>query len=286
MVTYPNLHHLQYFADAVDLGGISAAAKKNLVTHPAISRAITSLEAHLGLELLEHRKKSFVVTEAGLSVAEQARTLLAAAGRFNALHLAAGSAESVTLSIGVSRTLSEEFLFPLLRSLKEKFPAARAHVRFGTANEIAEAVAKGALDMGLTIGGLSLPTLRQVAIRSGKFLLVERGPGAREDWEAKSFIVTEPRLETELLKREYQGRFNRALPVAFEIGSWETIGQLVRQGLGVGLLPDLAVKSWKKDSYRSLRPAWFECDYEVYLHSPRAPSPNRALRHALGLFRG
>jgi DNA-binding transcriptional LysR family regulator len=48
MITYPNLHYLKYFADAVDLGSVSGAAQKNLVTHPAISRAISALERHLG----------------------------------------------------------------------------------------------------------------------------------------------------------------------------------------------------------------------------------------------
>ena len=72
------MYHLRYFVDAVELGSISSAAQKSLVTHSAISRAVSALEKHLDVALLEHKKKSFKVTEAGYQIADQARLLLAA----------------------------------------------------------------------------------------------------------------------------------------------------------------------------------------------------------------
>ena len=281
MITYPNLYHLKYFAEAVELGSISRAAEKNLVTHPAISRAISALEKHLGIPLLEHQKKSFKVTAAGYQIAKQARLLLSAAADFNSLSLDSKNEEALTLTIGISRTLAELYLSTLLRSVQMKFPTAKIQVRFGTTNEITGAVAQNSLDLGITIGNQNLATLKQSVIKTGKFILVEKAAGKNIP---KPFILTEPRFETELLKKNYHNQFGVTLPVLSEISSWEVIGQLVQQGLGTGLLPDITVQSWKKGTFRILKPSWFDAGYEVYVHYPRTPIQNRIQQYALEIL--
>lgn len=282
MLTYPNLYHLKYFADAVDLGSISGAARMNLVTHPAISRAISALEKQLGLRLLDHQRKFFKVTTEGHRVARQARRLLESASNFHALKLESEAAAG-TVSVGMSRTLSDHYLSRLLEEVASRFPNARTHVHFGTTTEITEAVAKNSIDLGITIGTQNFPTLKQSVVRTGKFLLVEAASNRnhRDSFESKRFILTEPRFETELLKRSYQRQFARALPVMFEIRSWEVIGQFVQKGHGVGLLPDLAITNWNKNAYRVLRPQWFDCEYEVYVHHSRTPARNFILQSML-----
>lgn len=281
MITYPNLYHLKYFVDAVALGSISGAAHKNLVTHPAISRSISALEKHLGTPLMEHQKKSFKLTEAGFKVAEQAQILLSAASEFGALNLKPEKSEAVEVKMGISRTLSETYLNPILQNLKTKFPEATAKVRFGTTNDIIEAVANRSIDLGLTIGTVNLATLRQTVIKEGQFVLVESGPRKHwsDEFDSKSFIMTEPRSETERLKAAYKRQFGLTLPVLFEISSWEVIGQLVQKGLGIGLLPDISVKSWHRGSYRILKSLDFKCPYQIYIHTLRASANNRVLNY-------
>lgn len=270
MITYPNLYHLKYFVDAVKLGSVSGAAQQNLVTHPAVSRAISALEKHLGTRLMEHQKKSFKLTEAGYRLAEQAQILLLAASKFGSLK--SENNDLIELKIGMSRTLSEAYLNPLLHSVKNKFPHATAKVRFGTTNEIVEAVANRSVDLGLTIGTLNLATLRQTVVREGRFALIESG--TKKDWhddvESKTFIITEPRTETEKLKAAYRRQYGGSLPSLFEISSWDVIGQLVQKGMGVGLLPEISVRNWKKGSFRELNAFEFECSYEIYVHTLRS----------------
>lgn len=283
MITYPNLYYLKYFVDAVELESISGSAQRNSVSHPAVSRAISSLEKHLGVELLEHQKKLFKVTETGYQVANQARTLLSSAKAFNSFSLITKEREPVRLSIGISRSLTSLYLSPLLKDIKANFLGAEVHIQFGTTVEIAESVAKKSIDVGITIGTQSLPTLKQTTIRKGKYLLIESGAskGIRESWEAKSFILTEPRFETETLKQEYQRQFGNPLRVQVEARSWEVIGQLVQEGLGIGLVPDVTVKGRQKESFRILRPTWFDCDYEIYVHYLRRRSAHRIIQYVV-----
>ncbi len=276
MITYPNLYHLKYFCDAVELGSISAAAQKNLVTHPAISRAITSLELYLGISLLDHQKKSFNITPAGYKIAEQANVLLRVAKDFEKLNLKNNIDQQLSLKIGVSKSLSEYYLYPLLSELKNDFPLLNVQVKFGTTNEIIGAVANGAIDLGLTIGSQNLPTLKQTIVKKGHFLLVENILKSNEakELDVKKFILTEPRFETEKLKSVYKKKFGKNLKSEYEISSWEAIGSLVKKGFGVGLLPDIVIQNWKENTYRVLKTSsWFECQYEIVLHSLKT-SPN------------
>lgn len=281
MITYPNLYHLKYFADAAALGSISRAAEKNFVTHPAVSRAISALEEYLGTPLLEHQKKSFKLTEAGYKVAEQAQTLLLAASNFGNLDADDKTQLPMELKIGISRTLAEAYLSTLLLELKSKFPQVKVKVRFGTANEIAQAVAENTIELGLTIGGPSLATLKQTVVKNGSFILVEGG--SKKEWaknlNSKQLILTEPRVETEKLKISYKKEFGTAAQVLCEVSSWDVIGQLVQKGLGIGLLPDISIKHWPKKSFRLIKTKWFESPYEICVYTLKSQASNQAVEY-------
>jgi len=277
----PNLNHLRYFTDAVDLGSISAAADKNLVTHPAISRAISALEAHLGVELLAHKKKSFEVTPTGFLVARKAKALLEATDIFQTGNLAAQDAVTGSVSIGISRTLGQAYLSSILKSLARQFPQVQVQIRFGTAGEIVEKLAQNSLDMGLTIGYQPMATLKQTRMRHGQFLLVRANHKSKSSkivLPAENFILTEPRAETELLKKLFYRQFKTHLRIGHEVGSWDMITQLVSDGLGVGLIPDIALTSDRQISLVPLKTDWFHSPYEIYLHQSKSALSTVACR--------
>lgn len=281
MITYPNLYHLKYFFDAATLGSISRAAEKNFVTHPAVSRAISALEVHLGVSLIEHQKKSFKLTKTGHKIAEQAQILLTSAAQFGSSDRDENAQPPLELRVGVSRTLTEAYLIPLLQELKINFPQIKVKVRLGTANEIAQATAENSIDLGLTIGGTSLATIKRTLVKKGTFILVEGGH--KKAWtknlESKYFILTEPRLETEKLKIAYKKKFGSPAKVLYEISSWDVIGRLVQNGLGIGLLPDIAIKNWPKNSFQVVKTNWFESSYEICVLTLKSQTQNQAVEY-------
>ena len=60
-----NLNLLKYFYEAVNVGNITRASERLLVSQPAITKAIRELEAELNVKLLERSKKGVVPTEEG-----------------------------------------------------------------------------------------------------------------------------------------------------------------------------------------------------------------------------
>ena len=272
MLTYPNLYHLQYFVDAVETGSVSAAASKNLVSHAAVSQAIRSLEEKLGFELMSHKKKSFEVTDRGRDLARKAKEILSSMSLLTEATPARASL-SGSIAIGMSRSLAGAYLSAILAEISKVHPDLKVSVRLGTTGEMVERTARGTLDLALTIGHEPLPTLKQTLLHRGRFVIIRPvSSRARDPIEQGPFILTEPRYETELLKKSYYERFGKAIAVKAEVGSWDVIVQLVSDGLGCGLVPEAALVSGKGARVKVVPAKWLDCPYEVFLSENKAPS--------------
>jgi DNA-binding transcriptional LysR family regulator len=270
----PNLNHLKYFADSVELGSMSAAAQRNSVTHPAVSRAIQAMENQLGLKLLIHKKKSFEVTPMGFKIAQKAKELLAAADGFNSDNLTAEAAVAGTVSLGISRTLGLAYLEPILKILAAHFPQVKLNVRFGTTSDIAEKLAQGTIDLGLTIGHQQMATLKQSLLKRGEYVLVtssRKHKISSKDLSSEHFILTEPRTETEFFKRHFFRKYKSQPSVKYEVASWDMITHLVAGGMGIGLVPDIVLAAHEK-KILPVKADWFACPYEIYLNQSKESS--------------
>jgi DNA-binding transcriptional LysR family regulator len=279
----PNLNHLKYFADSVELGSMSAAAQRNSVTHPAVSRAIQAMENQLGLKLLIHKKKSFEVTPVGFQIALKAKDLLTAADSFNSDNLTNAAAVAGTVTLGISRTLGLAYLEPILKILASQFPQVKLNVRFGTTSDIAEKLAQGTIDLGLTIGHQQMATLKQSLLKRGEYVLVnsiKKHKISSKDLLSEQFILTEPRTETEFFKKHFFRKFKSLPSVKYEVASWDMITHLVAGGMGMGLVPDIAIAAIGKKIV-PVKTDWFQCPYEIYLNQSQAAQSNAAGR-ALG----
>ncbi|MFZ3229429.1 MAG: LysR family transcriptional regulator [Pseudobdellovibrio sp.] len=263
-----NLHHLQYYVDAVELGSISASAHKNLVSHPAVSRAISSIENHLGLNLLIHKKKIFEVTPIGYQIAKQAQVLLLAANSFGKERLA-NDIVAGHVSLGLTRSLGNRYLIPIMISLAKKYPKIKVSIVFGTTGELIEKVSNDSLDLALTIGLQPMPTLKQDQLCRGKFVLIQSNAKKNIKLESDSFILTEPKYETELLKKEYHKSFKTKLNISIEVASWDMITRLVANGLGVGLVPEISIPSEIKNQLKIIKTDWFNYEYNIYLNQKK-----------------
>jgi LysR family hydrogen peroxide-inducible transcriptional activator len=254
--------------DAVELGSISAAAKKNLVSHPAVSQAITKMENDLGFELLVHQRKTFEVTPAGYVLAQKAKELLATLDGFDEKHHLQNDEVVGTVTLGVSRSLSEIYLNPLVTQLSKKHPKIKLQISFGTSNRMIEDVVQGKLELALGIGQHSMPTLKQTLLKQGDFVLIQ---GSKKKDSSEGFILTEPRYETELLKKDYKQKFKMPLPLLHEVASWDVITQLVAEGVGVGLVPDISITAERRTQIKKVLTPWFKSSYEVYLSETKNP---------------
>ena len=128
MNTSPDWSLWRSFGAVVDAGSLSAAARKLGLSQPTLGRHIEALEADLGIPLFERTLRGLRPTDTALRLYEPV------AGAARALSEAALMAEGQSAALGgtvritASTVISHYVLPPMLRDIREKFPAIALEV--------------------------------------------------------------------------------------------------------------------------------------------------------------
>jgi LysR family glycine cleavage system transcriptional activator len=123
----PSLTGLRAFEAAARHGSISKAAQELGVTHAAISRHVTKLEATLGAKLFERHKQKILLTRRGAAYATQLQRIFDDLHNVTREQFAEAGATSL-LRIGVQSTFAIRFLIPRLAKFKSEHPDLTVHV--------------------------------------------------------------------------------------------------------------------------------------------------------------
>jgi len=263
-MTYPNLYNLKYYVDAVELGSISASAQKNHISHPAVSKAIQNLELHHDLKLITHKQKSFEITSDGYKFAKYAKSLLNQLENFDAEFKHQTQIIQGKITIGISRTLGSLYLDKIIRTINNEYPNLELKIHLSTTNELIEQLLHKNIDLSLTIDKISVPNLKFETLKTGHFILVGKQNKKFNAHEISTdTILTEPRYETELFKKEFNKKFKIHLKPKLEIKSWDMMSELVESGIGFGLIPDVLLLKYKK--LQKIETPWFQSQYNIFL---------------------
>ncbi|MCE5317502.1 MAG: LysR family transcriptional regulator [Parachlamydia sp.] len=231
-----NLYYLKYFCDAVRQGSISAAARDNYVSQSAISQAIAQLEKSLGKELITHQTNRFKATPEGLLVYDSAKPV------FNSITDLEHSLsdQEVTVSGQITFACTHSFALALLpkclKKAKTEWPQLRVNFRLAHTDVIKSLLKKGHIDFGIVLDNEDLSGFDCHELCCGEHRLYI----SKKLREQKNlpFLVSEERLETNLLKASYRKRYRKEMPVLMEVSSWEVIANLTEEGIGIGFFPD------------------------------------------------
>lgn len=165
---------IEIFVIVAEKLNLREAGRTLAISQPAISMQLQALESELGFSLLIREKQRVTgLTPAGREYLDAARNLLA--GMRNAARGAAGLAagKSAVLKVGIAEEVSwaSNFWFAF-----RECQTAHPHISFQfvelTLNELAPAVASGALDMALTLGHLATDGLRVTPLWSQGWAVV------------------------------------------------------------------------------------------------------------------
>lgn len=228
-----NLVYLKYFFDSVKHNSVSKAAIENRISQSAISQAITKLEQALEVSLILHQPNRFNVTEEGQKLFEGAKTI------FQALKLAEENLTEIPpgkVAFASMHSLALALLPPGLKRAKTNSPELEIEFRLAHTDAIKEWVKKGMIDFGIVLDNDDLSAFEKEEIYQGEYrLFIAKG---LLNFEQQGFLLSEERIETNLLKSYYRQKFGKDLKLSMEISSWEVIARLTEEGLGIGFFPD------------------------------------------------
>lgn len=241
------LKQLRYFEALARHGHFGRAAAFSAVTQPALSMQIKELEENLGAALFERGARQVRLTGFGETFALRVRDILRSVDELEDLARASQSRPMGRLRIGVIPTIAPYLLPAIIGNLTQAYPGVDIHVRETLTPKLIEELAEGRLDTALVALPVSEPSFVEVALFAEEFVLVR----PQED-AAKPVPNLETLREMRLLLLEEGHCFrdqalsfcnmHSALPREMLDGSsLSTLVQMVSSGIGVTLIPEMAV---------------------------------------------
>lgn len=249
MRTLPTLRQLRYLVAIAEHLHFGRAAEACFATQSTLSAGLQELENLLDVKLVERSKRRVMLTPLGEAVVARARIVLREAEDLAELAHASKDPLSGPLRLGVIPTVGPYFLPRVLPALRQRYPGLRLYLREDMTTRLLDALHDGEIDAALI--ALPFPTvdLEMRELIEDPFVLACRSedPLARKN-AAEMDSLPEDRLllldEGHCL-REHALAACRLEPTHhrddFRATSLATLVQMVANGLGLTLLPKMAV---------------------------------------------
>lgn len=246
-MTSITLKQLRYFEAVARHGHFGRAAADCAISQPALSMQIKDLEEALGVQLFERGGKQVRLTRFGEEAVQRARDIHVSVDGLVDLARASKSRLIGRVRIGVIPTIAPYILPSVVRDLSRIYPEVDLHIRETLTSKLIQELADNKLDVAIVALPVSEPLFQETALFSENFVLLR--PAVERDHP-----VPEPEAlrEMRLLLLE-EGHCFRDQALDFcsmkssqprevlDASSLTTLVQMVGGGMGVTLIPEMAV---------------------------------------------
>ena len=252
MSTYlPTLKQLQYLVALRDHGHFGRAAEACFVTQSTLSAGLRELESLIGITLVERTRRVVRFTPLGEKIADKAIRVLREAEDLSGMARAAGKPLSGELRMGVIPTIAPFLLPRILPRLRHDWPDLKLYLREETSRAACESLHHGQVDCVL----LALPygcgdIEHETLFDDRLFVAFPKGEKTSLPELVSADAIDESRLllleDGHCLKDHALSACNRPelrAEAAMLGTSLHTLVQMVDNGLGMTLLPEMAIDS-------------------------------------------
>jgi LysR family hydrogen peroxide-inducible transcriptional activator len=246
-MTQVTLRQLRYFNALARHGHFGRAAEACAISQPALSMQIKELEEALGGVLLERSPRQVALTKFGEEAAPRVRDILRLVDELGDFARASRDRLVGRLRIGMIPTIAPYLLPKVIANLTRMHPELDIHVRETLTPKLIQELAEGRLDTAIVALPVSEPSLVEVALFSEHFLLV------RPSEDEGTPVPSSKMLRAMRLLLLEEGHCFRDQALSFcnmqsspprevlDASSLSTLVQMVSAGIGVTLIPEMAV---------------------------------------------
>ena len=253
MVTLRQLRYLDALAQHRHFG---RAAEACAVTQPALSMQIRDLEKLLDVELIERRPGEAALTEIGVEVARRGERVLTAARDLVDFARHRGRILSGRLKLGIIPSLAPYLLPKVLAGFADALSGFDRRTARNPDQDSDRGLAGGELDavmLALPVSDAEIETIRLfedpflLAVPADDPLPATARVGARQIDQQRLILLEEGHcLRDQALA--YCGAARHEMPLSLGATSLATVMQMVANGYGVTLVPEVAVDVEVRDS--------------------------------------
>lgn len=246
-----SLRQLTYLLAVRDQLNFTRAAEQCFVTQSTLSGGLQELENTLGVTLVERSRKHVAMTEAGIEICRRAEAILTLSSDLIGAAKRQTDPATGKVRLGVIPTIAPYWLNGFLAKLSTQFPSLDIEIYERQTHVLIEQINQGLLDVGVLALPMDVGNLAVQPMFSESLVLVApqddplsqlNRPVSLLGAEANRIILLEHGhclTDHALAACDPTARQNRR----FEASSLATMVQLVNAGLGLALLPEMAIKA-------------------------------------------
>jgi len=255
------LRQLQYLLALAKFGHFGRAAEACAVTQPALSMQIRDLEQKLGVAVVERRPGEVILTEVGREIARRGEDVLSASRDLVDFARHRSGLLTGRLTLGMIPSLAPYLLPRILPVLQSRFPDLRLELRETQTKQLVEDIRSGALDTAMLALPVGEPDIDAIELFEDLFLLAV--PSSDPRAETKRVAVDDIDLSRLILLEEGHCLRDQALAFCataarsrrasdaggtpFGASSLATVMQMVANGYGITLIPQIAADVERRD---------------------------------------
>ncbi|WVT73919.1 LysR substrate-binding domain-containing protein [Sinorhizobium chiapasense] len=243
------LRQMRYFEALASVRHFGKAAELVHVSQPALSAQIMEMENHLGVKLVERSRSGVFLTRKGEEVLARTRSILAEVDLLEQSARASAGTLEGRIRIGVIPTLAPYLVPRLVPHLRSVYPAIEIELRESVTSRLVGDLGEGLLDAVVAALPIDMEGLATKPLFSDRFYM------AMADDERNILMspLTEDQVDVEqlLLLEEGHCLRDQALAVCSTAGkrrlvsfgatSMTTLLQMVANGMGMTLIPEIAI---------------------------------------------
>ncbi|MFK7753284.1 MAG: LysR substrate-binding domain-containing protein [Sedimentitalea sp.] len=242
------LKQLRYFDALARFGHFGHAAEACSISQPALSQQIKELEAMVGAPLVERGARQIRLTQLGEDFVQRSQKILLGVDELGDLVRASQGPLAGRLRLGIIPTVAPYLLPDIIAALSQRFPELEVELRESVTMALISDLLDARLDVAIVALPISEPALREFAMFDEDFVLV------RPLEDAGKPVPSPKMLQAMRLLLLEEGHCFRDQALSFcdvtgpqprqvmEGSSLSTLVQMVGAGMGVTLIPEMALK--------------------------------------------
>lgn len=240
------LSKYKIFNTIIELGSLSKAAEVLKISQSGVSHAISSLESEFGFSLLTRDRSGVNLTSNGKRVLAYMREILQCNERLYQEINAINGLEVGTVRIGTFTSVSTQWLPGIIKQFHDRHPSIEIELLDGNYDDIDHWIANGTVDFGF----VSLPTFRSfeiIPLKKDRMLCIlpDEHPMRCQSMIPFAQLKDEPFImpkwgsddDVKRISNETHVKLN----IKYEVTEDRAIIAMVKNGLGVSILPEMVV---------------------------------------------
>ncbi len=249
MARQPTLKQLKYLCAVAEHQHFGRAAEASYVSQSTLSAGIQELEESLSASLIERNNRNVLLTSIGHDVVVRAQAILVDVEEMLSLCAAAGEPFSGRMRLGVIPTVAPFILPKLLSSLRREYPEFKLYIREDLSHQLVAGLHAGALDVLLLALPFPAEGVEVMPLITDDFLLAspsghplaDKAELATADLQGEDLLLLEDGHCLRDHALEACELRDSQISVPYQATSLATIVQMVANGIGVTLLPEMSV---------------------------------------------